>query len=138
MTLSSRTTVLLLFFCFVLSVFAQVPPTKKSVLPSDLPFYVGTNRNLQMYTGYLKVRDQDNGHLFYWFIPTSTPNAPLVLWLNGGPGCTSMFGVFQESGPFRLVSRTRLEDNPDSWHRGANMLFIDSPVGYYFSFSHFF
>lgn len=41
-----------------------------------------------------------------------------------------MFGVFQESGPFRLVSRTRLQDNPDSWHRGANLLFIDSPVGY--------
>jgi len=61
-----------------------------------------------------------------------------VLWLNGGPGCSSMDGFFYENGPFKFVSNSTtplLVDNPYSWHKVANMLFLESPAGVGFSYS---
>ncbi|XP_063708720.1 venom serine carboxypeptidase-like [Culicoides brevitarsis] len=63
-------------------------------------------------------------------------NKPLVLWLQGGPGASSLFGLFVENGPFfvneDLVS---IRKNPFSWHKNYSMLFIDNPVGAGFSFT---
>jgi len=65
------------------------------------------------------------------------PTAPLVLWLNGGPGCSSLDGFFYENGPFKFGSGDSLSivKNPFSWHRVANMLFLESPAGVGFSYS---
>jgi hypothetical protein len=59
-----------------------------------------------MYAGYYKVNaTADQHHLFYWFFKNlSLPEtAPVVLWMNGGPGSTSMFGLWLENGPLRVL-----------------------------------
>jgi carboxypeptidase D len=66
-------------------------------------------------------------------------NIPLVIWLNGGPGCSSMDGLFLENGPFHFVpngTSYALQPNPYSWHKiPAYMLYIDQPVGTGLSFT---
>ena len=49
------------------------------------------------------MNDQDNHNLFYWFFKHSNSSAPIILWINGGPGATSMRGLFLEGGPLRIV-----------------------------------
>jgi hypothetical protein len=55
--------------------------------------------------------------------------APLVAWFNGGPGCSSMFGMFFEHGPFTINSTMHLVPNNFTWAGAANMLYIDQPIG---------
>ncbi|RLN49192.1 hypothetical protein BBJ29_003706 [Phytophthora kernoviae] len=55
--------------------------------------------------------------------------APLVIWLNGGPGCSSMQGLFLGNSPFKLVDESTIAENKHSWHHSANLLFVDQPVG---------
>ena len=56
------------------------------------------------YSGYITVDKRYQSNLFFWFIPKETraDTGPLVLWLQGGPGWPSMFGMFKENGPFLL------------------------------------
>ncbi|KAK4755024.1 hypothetical protein SAY87_008781 [Trapa incisa] len=91
------------------------------------------------FAGYVKVNEENGRAMFYWFYEaTLQPEAkPLVLWLNGGPGCSSVgYGATQEIGPFLVDTNGRgLKYNPYSWNREANMLFLESPVGVGFSYS---
>ena len=76
--------------------------------------------------------------MWFWFFEArSNPStAPLALWLNGGPGCSSMIGLFQENGPctFNNVSGTTPVLNPNSWNSFANMIYVDQPIGTGFSY----
>ena len=70
-------------------------------------------------------------NLFYWFFKHSDPEVPLLLWLNGGPGASSMFGLFGENGPLR-VSRTgsgpddlSLHAADGSWADSYSIVFVD-------------
>lgn len=63
--------------------------------------------------------------MWFWFFEArqSAATAPLVVWLNGGPGCSSMIGLFQENGPCTFndgSSEPKL--NPNSWNNVANMV----------------
>ncbi|CAG2177185.1 unnamed protein product, partial [Oppiella nova] len=60
--------------------------------------------NFKQYSGYLDITE--GKHHFYWFVESQKDpeNAPVVLWLNGGPGCSSLFGNLGENGPFRVNS----------------------------------
>jgi len=88
------------------------------------------------YTGYLDV-DNDK-HFFFWFFESrSAPETdPLILWLNGGPGCSSLTGLFMELGPCRAeVSGDGTTYNQYSWNEKANIIFLDQPVNVGFSYS---
>ncbi|KAE8692730.1 Serine carboxypeptidase-like 35 [Hibiscus syriacus] len=91
------------------------------------------------YAGYVKLRPQDSKALFYWFFEAQyeVSRKPLVLWLNGGPGCSSVaYGAAQELGPFLIRSNdSRLTFNKFSWNKVANMLFLEAPVGVGFSYT---
>lgn len=68
--------------------------------------------------------------LFSWFFPHAVASQPLVLWLNGGPGCSSLMGLFYEIGPYAFdPSSGQLITNPHSWAADYHLLFVDSPVG---------
>ena len=97
-----------------------------------------------MYAGYFDVNStEDKHHLFYWFFKNiSLPDtAPVVLWMNGGPGSTSMFGLFLENGPLRVLQTGPTMDNftvdlkpGGSWGDIADVIFLDQPAGTGFSY----
>uniref|UniRef100_A0ACD5YVI2 Uncharacterized protein n=1 Tax=Avena sativa TaxID=4498 RepID=A0ACD5YVI2_AVESA len=94
------------------------------------------------YSGYVTVHERrGRGRaLFYWLTEADRADAatkPLVLWLNGGPGCSSVaYGASEEIGPFRIKPNgTGLYLNKYSWNKEANLLFLESPAGVGFSYS---
>jgi len=87
-----------------------------------------------MYSGYMVL---DNGwNLFYWLLEAeeNPDEAPLTLWLNGGPGCSSLLGMFEENGPFRATADGNLSYFGGNWNRLTNIVYLESPafVGYSF------
>lgn len=99
------------------------------------------NVDFNQYSGYVTVNKQAGRALFYWFTESPASRAPesrpLLLWLNGGPGCSSVaYGATEEIGPFRIKPDGKtLFFNPYSWNKLANLLFVESPAGVGFSYS---
>ncbi|OQV23079.1 putative serine carboxypeptidase CPVL [Hypsibius exemplaris] len=90
------------------------------------------------YSGYFTVNASDNSNTFFWFFPAEVAipeDAPVVVWLQGGPGATSMFGLFDEHGPFSVTDDLRLKSRDFRWTLLANVIYIDNPVGTGFSFT---
>jgi carboxypeptidase C (cathepsin A) len=74
--------------------------------------------------------------LYFFFTESrgSPERDPVVIWLQGGPGSSSLFGLFVENGPFIMLANGSWSSNPYSWNERANVLWIDNPVGTGFSF----
>ncbi|XP_048554919.1 serine carboxypeptidase II-3-like isoform X2 [Triticum urartu] len=99
------------------------------------------------YAGYVTVDPAAGRALFYYLAEavggngnddgSSSKGKPLLLWLNGGPGCSSLgYGAMEELGPFRVMSDGKtLYRNPYSWNHAANVLFLESPAGVGYSYS---
>ncbi|KAI3715027.1 hypothetical protein L6452_21992 [Arctium lappa] len=92
------------------------------------------------FSGYVTVHKKHGRALFYWLTEAATHNPqenPLVLWLNGGPGCSSIaYGASEEIGPFRInKTASSLYLNKYSWNKEANILFLESPAGVGFSYT---
>ena len=89
---------------------------------------LGVVKNRQ-YSGYLPVSKTSS--LFYWYVDKNTPSkdAPLVLWLNGGPGCSSLYGFFMENGPYQVNAQGELSPRQQSLTQFADYLVIDQPAG---------
>ncbi|KAK5107518.1 hypothetical protein LTR62_001048 [Meristemomyces frigidus] len=91
---------------------------------------------VKQYSGYLD-NDEEDKHLFYWFFESRNDpkNDPVLLWLNGGPGCSSLTGLFMELGPSSVNKKGELVFNPSSWNANASVIFLDQPVNVGYSYS---
>ena len=92
--------------------------------------------NVKQYSGYLDDNENDK-HLFYWFFESRNDpeNDPVVLWLNGGPGCSSLTGLFLELGPSFVNKQRTVDFNDFSWNSNASVIFLDQPVNVGYSYS---
>ena len=100
-----------------------------------VPKYVDTG---EFYSGSVPIDESDPSRtLFFIFKPAidaSIDPKEVVIWLNGGPGCSSLVGFFQEYGPILWQPGTyRPARNPWSWAQITNMLWVEQPVGTGFS-----
>lgn len=87
-------------------------------------------------SGYFKIAGSRSKNYFYWFFESrGAPSTdPLIIWLTGGPGCSSMLALLVENGPCSVRDDLTLERNPFSWNERANIMWIDQPVGVGFSY----
>lgn len=94
------------------------------------------NKSL-LYSGYLDIPSSNKGKRLHYLFVESQGNKntdPLVLWLNGGPGCSSLLGFSDENGPMYFKpDSTEFVENHSSWNTVANMLYLEAPAGVGFS-----
>ncbi|KAF2477049.1 carboxypeptidase cpdS precursor [Lindgomyces ingoldianus] len=94
----------------------------------DVDFDIG-----ESYAGLLPISSIPNAsELYFWFFPSSNPDASdeITIWLNGGPGCSSLEGFLQENGPILWQYGTfKPIYNPWTWVNLTNMVWVEQPVG---------
>lgn len=87
-----------------------------------------------MYAGTFKtsLKETEDHNLFYWLIKNTKLEKPtLVFWINGGPGATSMTGLFLENGPLQITKTGGGQDDykvglkTGSWGDLADVLYLD-------------
>ncbi|PHH90205.1 hypothetical protein CDD83_4249 [Cordyceps sp. RAO-2017] len=113
--------------------------TKKFVVDGkslpDISFDLG-----ESYAGQLPISNKtdEKSKLYFWFFPTANEehkeDKEVVIWLNGGPGCSSLLGFLQENGPAMWsAGRATPVQNPWSWHQLTNVVWVEQPVSVGFS-----
>ncbi|CAG9566581.1 unnamed protein product [Danaus chrysippus] len=94
---------------------------------------------MDSYAGYLTVNKEYNANLWFWYFPVSdqpVEETPWIIWLQGGPGASSLYGLFTEIGPLVVTDENELKELQYSWGKNHSLLFIDNPVGTGFSFTY--
>ena len=100
-------------------------------LVKSIPDYSYKGR---LYSGYLDVSDVKKFHYMFNYAHEDPEHKPLVLWLNGGPGCSSLDGWANEHGPMQMGEDAKFHTNEYSWNRAANMIYLESPGDVGFSY----
>ena len=113
------------------------PSPKDADLVTEL-LNMTTFDTYKMYSGMLPVYGTNSSkELHYVLVESASENNatdPLILWFNGGPGCSSMLAFMQEHGPWVMDDgEETFHENPWSWNTNASMLYIEMPAGVGFS-----
>ncbi|GBL86641.1 putative serine carboxypeptidase CPVL [Araneus ventricosus] len=89
------------------------------------------------YSGFITVNKTFNSNIFFWFFPAmnNDKNAPVLLWLQGGPGVSGLFGFFVENGPYVIDANMTASIRKFHWAKTYQIIFVDNPVGTGFSFT---
>ncbi|OAK99268.1 carboxypeptidase cpdS precursor [Phaeosphaeriaceae sp. SRC1lsM3a] len=96
----------------------------------DVSFDIG-----ESYAGLLPISEKsdEEKQLYFWFFPSENEDAgdEITIWLNGGPGCSSLEGFLQENGPisWQYGSAPFAVYNPWNWANLTNMVWVEQPVG---------
>jgi len=142
-----------LILIFVLSVFLCTQTNSRlqdgclqtADLVGNLPNFTGTVQPCS-YSGFAPLDNDNNSALFYWYFPNQQGNkdAPLLIWLQGGPGSSSLWGMLTEYlGPFSVIPNEEGgysldyndKDGGMSWSYFYDIIFIDNPVGTGYSYT---
>jgi carboxypeptidase C (cathepsin A) len=107
---------------------AAVIAAPKEDLMGKMP--LTTDFDSPTYSGYLSASETKKLHYVFTESLDSPSTDPILIWFNGGPGCSSMLGFIQENGP-RVVNdgEDYLLENKDTWNTRANVLWLESPAG---------
>ncbi|KAI1841055.1 hypothetical protein JX266_012713 [Neoarthrinium moseri] len=94
-----------------------------------------TTPDVNSYSGYIDIDEKT--HMFFWFFEArhNANEAPITLWLEGGPGADSLFGLFDLVGPCHVTEDLKSELNPNSFTEVSNVLFLSQPIGVGFSYA---
>jgi carboxypeptidase C (cathepsin A) len=130
---------LLLALIFHFPVAAWAEPTTESRTPYSVKSIpdLSSSEAVISHAGYINGDKAGKDHLFFWlFESITTPKLdPLVIWLSGGPGCSSISTVFDGNGPLKFSGDQGISTQPYGWNKQANILFVDQPVGTGMSYS---
>ena len=79
-----------------------------------------------IYAGYLNLTVFDKAFYYFLFMSQSGHESdPLLVWLNGGPGCSSLGGMTSENGPFVFeTNSTKMKINQNAWNKNAHVLYL--------------
>jgi len=121
------------------SAYGYLAPRKK-IYPQQLRFVENSGvcestKGVYQASGYADLTRSE--HMWFWFFAAreDPDNAPLAIWINGGPGSSSMNGLFDSHGPCMITKDGKdVTLNPNAWNNRVNMLFIDQPIGVGFSY----
>lgn len=135
---------LLVVFLLLQLLLLSTVVAETEILPSDVGHKgLPACDRVPQSSGYLDIPGigDSTKHFFYWlFAPRNPPppgkTAPVVLWLTGGPGCSSGIGLGVEIGPCLTNEKTHeLVRNPYGWNNESYLLFVDQPIGTGYSYS---
>ncbi len=82
---------------------------------SDIPELPSQNSSLTSHRFYFFFENRDS--------PSS--DAPVILWMTGGPGCSSELAVFYENGPYHIRKDLTLVPNPYGWDAAGSIIYVD-------------
>lgn len=92
--------------------------------------------DLGHHAGYYQIQHSHAARMFYFFFESrNSKKDPVVIWLTGGPGCSSEMALFYENGPFTIAKNLSLVWNEYGWDQASNLIFVDQPIGTGFSYS---
>ena len=111
--------------CVLINVQAAPAEDEFTILPNM------TAMSTKSYSGYLPVTDSKALHYIFVESKNQPTTDPVVIWFNGGPGCSSLLAFFQENGPWVVGAdgNNTIYENPYPWNNNASMLWIESPAG---------
>ncbi|XP_024988201.1 serine carboxypeptidase-like 1 [Cynara cardunculus var. scolymus] len=136
-----RIPLIVLLLLFILQFHMLQLSHSKSIV-GKLPGFSG-QLPFALQTGYIGVGENEEVQLFYYFVKSerNPQRDPLLLYLTGGPGTSAIIPFLYQIGPLNFKygnanrSEVKLELNPYSWTKTANIIFIDLPVGTGFSYA---
>lgn len=82
--------------------------------------------NVKQYSGYFDINAKEDKHYFYWAFESRNDPAtdPIILWMTGGPGCSSELALFYENGPCKINDDLSTTLNPNSWNSNATLVYM--------------
>jgi carboxypeptidase C (cathepsin A)/glutamate/tyrosine decarboxylase-like PLP-dependent enzyme len=115
----------------------SAPPDLVKAVPTDVTGSETLTPGSRSYAGLVTVNEAKTNQLYYWFFErqvagrddANLAEVPLVVWLNGGPGASSLVGLFMENGPLRMTDCGAVTRNEFAWNRSVHLLYWDQPVG---------
>lgn len=134
-----------LSLCFLLPLLSQASPVwtqwdgslaKGHLTVNNVP-HGFCDPTAQSYSGYFEIDAETDKNYFYWaFDSKNDPaNDPVVLWMTGGPGCSSQLALLAENGPCTIDDDLNTVPNKYSWNNNATLVYVDQPAGTGFSYA---
>ena len=77
----------------------------------------------------------NNLYFHYWPAKNGNASAPLIMWLQGGPGGSGLFGLWVEIGPYGIDAHGKAFEREFHWNDEYALLAFDQPVGTGYSYS---